>query len=104
MEINGKYPPIDQSVRPDRVDVQEQQKQRLQKTDSGTVVADQDKVELSVGSREIQNLDAMIQATPDVREGLVEQIRQSLTDGTYNVKAEQVADKIIGGSLIDQTF
>jgi negative regulator of flagellin synthesis FlgM len=104
MEINGKYPPIDQSVRPDRIEVQEPQKQRLQKTDSGTAVTGQDRVELSVRSREIQNLDQMIQATPDVREGLVERIRQSLTDGTYNVKAEQVADKIIGGSLIDQIF
>ena len=104
MEINGKYPPIDHSVRADRVEVQEQQRQRFQKADREPAVADRDRVELSVRSREIQNLDELIQATPDVREALVERIRQSLVNGTYNVKAEQVADKIIGGSLIDQIF
>jgi flagellar biosynthesis anti-sigma factor FlgM len=104
MEINGKYPLIDQSLRTDRVDVQEQQQQRFQKADRGPAVAHQDRVELSVRSREIQNLDELIQATPDVREALVERIRQSIGNGTYNVKAEQVADKIIGGNLIDQIF
>jgi len=104
MEINGKYPLIDQGLRTDRVDVQEQQQQRFQKADRGPAVAHQDGVELSVRSREIQNLDELIQATPDVREALVERIRQSIVNGTYNVKAEQVADKIIRGSLIDQIF
>jgi negative regulator of flagellin synthesis FlgM len=104
MEINGKYPLIDQSLRADRVEVQEQQRQRFQKADRGPAVAQPDRVELSVRSREIQNLDELIQATPDIREALVERIRQSIGNGTYNVKAEQVADKIIGGSLIDQIF
>jgi anti-sigma28 factor (negative regulator of flagellin synthesis) len=46
----------------------------------------------------------LTQSTPDVREGLVEQVRNLIENGTYNVKAEHVADKILSGNLIDQIF
>jgi negative regulator of flagellin synthesis FlgM len=104
MEINNKSPLIDLGTRADRLELQEQYRQRFQKPVRGNAVSDPDRVELSVRSREIQHLDALIQSTPDVREAVVEKIRQSLESGTYNVRAEQVADKIVGGSLIDEIF
>jgi negative regulator of flagellin synthesis FlgM len=107
MEINGKSPLIDLSTRTNRLEVQDQQAQqvqRFQKTAVGSEVADRDRVELSVRSREIQHINDLIQSTPDVREGLVQRVRQSLDSGTYNVKAEQVAERIICGSFIDQVF
>ncbi len=104
MEINSKSPLVDLATRVDRLDVQEQQAQRNTKTGRDLVAADPDRVEISVRSREIQHLDEMIQATPDVREALVLQVRRSIEGGTYNVKAEQIADKILGGNLIDEIF
>ena len=105
MEINGKSPLIDFGSRTNRLEVQEQQQQqRLQKTGRESVARDPDRVELSVRSREIQHLDELIQSVPDVREALVERVRQSIVNGTYNVRAEQIADKILGGGLIDQNI
>jgi negative regulator of flagellin synthesis FlgM len=104
MEINGKSPLIDLSTRLDRIDVQEQQAQRFQKAGRDPAVNDPDRVELSVRSREIQHLDELIRSTPDVREALVEQVRRSIENGTYNVRAEQVAEKILGGNFIDEIF
>ena len=104
MEINGKSPLVDLSIRADRLTAQEQQAQRFQKADRGSVATDPDRVELSVRSREIQRIDELIRSTPDVREGVVERVRLSIESGTYNVRAEQVADKILGGNLIDDLF
>jgi flagellar biosynthesis anti-sigma factor FlgM len=102
MEINGKSPLIDLSTRANRLTIQEQQAQRYQKIESGPVVADPDRVELSVRSREIQHINDLIQSTPDVREGVVERVRRSIENGTYNVRAEQIADKILGGDFLDE--
>ncbi len=104
MEINNKSPLIDLGARADRLQLQEQIAQRIQKPGRESINSNLDRVELSVRSREIQHLDDLIQATPDVRESIVQKVRQSLENGTYNVKAEQVADKILGGSLIDEIF
>ncbi len=104
MEINGKSPLIDLSTRAMRLEVQEQQAQRLQKADRTSVTADPDRAEFSVRSREIQNINDLIHSTPDVREGVVERVRRSIENGTYNVRAEQIAEKILGGNLLDQLF
>ena len=104
MEINGKSPLIDLGARVDRLEIQDQQAQRFRKANRESVGSGPDRVELSVRSREIQHLDELIESTPDVREALVEQVRRSIENGTYNVKAEQVAERILGGNLIDQIF
>jgi len=102
MEINNKSPLVDPGVRVDRLGLQDQQAQRFNKADRNPAVEDPDRVEISIRSREIQHLDEMIRATPDVREALVLQIRKSIENGTYNVRAEQIAEKILGGNLIDE--
>jgi negative regulator of flagellin synthesis FlgM len=104
MEINGKSPLIDLSTRTSQLETFEQQTQRFQKTERGSIPADPDRVELSVRSREIQHIDELIRSTPDVREGVVARVRLSIEDGTYNVRAEQVADKILGGNFFDQIY
>jgi negative regulator of flagellin synthesis FlgM len=68
------------------------------------VTSESDRVEISIRSREFQRLDELIQSIPDIREARVEQIRQAIENGTYNVRAEQVAERILGGALIDETF
>jgi negative regulator of flagellin synthesis FlgM len=104
MEIDGKSPLIDLGNRLTRLEIQEQQAQRFVRSGQESVKSESDRVELSVRSREFQHLDELIQSIPDVREAKVEQIRKAIESGTYNVRAEQVADKILGGNLIDEIF
>ena len=102
MEINGTNPLIglDNSVQ--RLETSQQSEPAPKK--SGEERSDSDRLELSVRSREISHLDELIRSTPDVRESKVEQVRKDLENGTYNVKAEKIAEKIIGGNLLDEIF
>ncbi len=99
MEINGKNPIALNAAVP-RLDVQVQIARAPKAGEDGAGTAS-DRIELSVRSRD---LDLMIQSTPDIREARVEQVRQAIESGTYNVKAEMIADKIVGGNLIDEIF
>ena len=69
---------------------------------SGGESSDSDRIELSVRSREIAHFNDLIQSTPDIRESRVSEIRMQLENGTYNVKAEKIAEKIIGGNQLDE--
>ena len=101
MEINGSKPLVGLNASLQNLDLQKQN-QRSPKTGEENSTSDRDRIELSVRGREIQHLDNLILSTPDVREAKVEQVRSAIENGTYNVKAEKIADKILGGSLIDQ--
>lgn len=103
MEIDGKNPLVGPNSSLHLIEVQSQ-RQRVQKTSEESPRSDNDRIELSVRSREILHLDEMIRSTPDIREAKVEQVRSAIENGTYNVKAEKIADKIIGGNLIDKVF
>ncbi len=100
MEINGKNPIALNAAVP-RLDMQQVQIARAPKAGEDGTGAASDRIELSVRSRD---LELMIQSTPDIREARVEQVRQAIESGTYNVKAEMIADKIVGGNLIDEIF
>ncbi len=101
MEINGSKPLVDLNASLQKLDLP-QQNQRSPKTGEGNSVPERDRIELSVRGREIQHFENLIQSTPDIREAKVEQVRSAIENGTYNVKAEKIADKILGGNLIDR--
>ena len=103
MEINGKNPLTAVHGGVQRLDLQ-QPAQRVQRPGDDYPQLGSDRIELSVRSREINHLDELIRSTPDVREARVEQIRSAIENGTYNVKAEKIAEKILGGNLIDEVF
>jgi len=64
----------------------------------------QDKVELSNHGKDITRFIDLINAVPDIRELRVEEMHSAIESGIYNVKAEQVAQKIIGGDLLHELF
>jgi len=99
MEINGNNPLIGLTKNVQRLDAP-QQSERVEK--HGRADSDVDRLELSVRSLEISHLEDLIRSTPDVREERVEQMRNQIERGTYNVKAENIAEKIIGGDLLDE--
>ncbi|MBO8142878.1 MAG: flagellar biosynthesis anti-sigma factor FlgM [Firmicutes bacterium] len=61
-----------------------------------------DRVELSQESREVQAARQAIARTPDVREETVARIKAALETGTYRVSGLQVAQKMLGRTLVDR--
>ena len=69
---------------------------------SGTA-ADIRKTELPDSDRSFLRFDDMIFSVPDVRESSVEEVLSSIgSDAYYNVKAEQIAEKIMKGDLLNE--
>jgi negative regulator of flagellin synthesis FlgM len=71
---------------------------------SGGEGTDSDRLELSVRGLEISHLNDLIQSAPDIRESKVDRVRREIEGGTYNVKAEKIADKLIADNLLDEVF
>jgi len=103
MEINNKSLLTGLNGGLDRVDLDPRQK-RPEPAEQDGIPSGSDRIELSVRGREIQHLDQLIQAAPDVRQEKIDAVRSAIEAGTYNVKAEKIADKIIGGGIIDSIF
>ncbi len=66
----------------------------------------EDSVSLSETSREMQIAKEEVTSTPDtsaqeIREEKVEQLRQEVNEGKYQVNADQVAEKLIGSIISD---
>lgn len=101
MEINGTNPLIGLIKNVQRLDATQQS---VRSSTVGGSGGGSDRLELSVRSLEMTRFDDLIQSVPDVREDRVEQIRSEIEAGTYNVKAEKIAEKIIGGNLLDEVF
>jgi negative regulator of flagellin synthesis FlgM len=99
MEINGTNPLIGLN---NKVQTEDASQQKAQAEKSSGVPTDSDRLELSVRTREMSHLEELIQSTPDIREDRVEQVRRDVEGGTYNIKAEKIAEKMIGGNLLDK--
>jgi negative regulator of flagellin synthesis FlgM len=104
MEINGKQPLASLDSMVQRLEAQQNMSSRAVRPDAENRGLGADRVELSVRGLQIQNLDQLIRSTPDIREGRVEEVRSMIQAGTYNVRGEQIAEKIISGSLVDEVF
>jgi negative regulator of flagellin synthesis FlgM len=61
----------------------------------------QDKVELSVQSKEMQKIYDLLQTAPDVRDEKVSALKKSIQEGQYQIDSEAVADKMIRESILD---
>jgi negative regulator of flagellin synthesis FlgM len=103
MEIDGKNPLVGLSTGVERLEVV-QQPERSKRTSEEKSNGESDRIEFSVQGRDIQRLDELIRSTPDIRQARVDQVRGAIENGTYNVKAEKIADKMIVGSMLNETF
>jgi len=54
-----------------------------------------DSVEISERARELARAQQAVEASPDVREDKVAELKKQIEDGTYNVPAEALADKLL---------
>ena len=62
----------------------------------------EEKVELSAKARDIQKIKKALDNVPDIRGEKVAQLKRSIEEGTYNVKAENVARKMLKENLLDE--
>ncbi|MBN2515999.1 MAG: flagellar biosynthesis anti-sigma factor FlgM [Deltaproteobacteria bacterium] len=68
---------------------------------AGINTVQEEKVSLSAKGRDIQQARKAINNLPDVRTEKVEDLRNQIEQGTYHVNSEEIAEKMIGESLID---
>jgi flagellar biosynthesis anti-sigma factor FlgM len=61
--------------------------------------SDNDVAQLSTGSDAIENLKSQLNGVGDVRQQLVDNLRQSLSTGTYKVSPDGIADKMLADSI-----
>ncbi|MFB3901869.1 MAG: flagellar biosynthesis anti-sigma factor FlgM [Acidobacteriota bacterium] len=71
---------------------------------SGRPVGPQvDRIELSVTAKELQALYRENGESEEIRSERVEEIRSQVEAGTYDIRAEEIAEAIITGHLIDKS-
>jgi len=60
-----------------------------------------DSVELSTEAKIMQEAVKVLETLPDVREEKVEQIKQQIADGTYEIDSKKISEKMIKESVVN---
>ena len=98
MEIRGDHP--DKPVNPaQQTDAAAHRPVRPGQVHTQATSADQ--VDLSPRAKEIQQAARVLAQTPDVRKAQVAEIKRAVEGGTYSVKADQLAGKMVKDALLD---
>jgi negative regulator of flagellin synthesis FlgM len=63
-----------------------------------------DTVVISETAKRIQAAQSLLETTPDVRSEKVAEIKRRIEDGTYEIKPDQIAEKMIRESLLNDLF
>lgn len=63
-----------------------------------------DTVVISDTAKRIQEAQSQIQAIPDVRADKVAELRAQIENGSYQIKPDKIADKMIRESLLNDLF
>ena len=61
-----------------------------------------DQISLSGTAKEIGRLQMEVSKLPDVRTDKVEELKNAINSGTYNVKGDAVAGKLLKNAIIDK--
>ena len=62
---------------------------------------DTDQVRISTRAKQFQKAYELVAQTPDVRAEKVTPLQDAIKTGTYNVRGEQVANKLIANTILD---
>lgn len=54
--------------------------------------------------KEIEMINKIVKAAPDIREDKIAAIKQAIKNGAYVVYSKKIAERMIRESLFDQTF
>ena len=73
---------------------------KVKKTGSTQSVVTRDSVEISSFGRELQVAKQAVAQAPDIREEKVEELKNSIANGTYSVPMGALADKLLNGFTV----
>lgn len=79
----------------------EDPKAAVDKTTSQVETNPEEKVSISNESRDAVMMRGIINNLPDIREDKVQELKARIENGTYEVKSEDIARKIVAESIID---
>lgn len=63
-----------------------------------------DTVQLSGRGREVQKVREAALEAPEVRESRVAELKSAIQAGTYNVRGEKIASKMLADNLVNKLF
>ena len=66
------------------------------KTTKAEEVQGKERYEASGFAKEYQIAKNAIKNAPDIREDKIEKLQEAISTGTYNVSAQEIADKMVG--------
>jgi flagellar biosynthesis anti-sigma factor FlgM len=76
-------------------------RQDIDKAVSGTLLPQEEKVDLSTKAKDIQRIKARLADIPDIREERVQELKAEIAKGTYRVSGEKIAEKMVEEALVD---
>lgn len=60
-----------------------------------------ERVDLSAKAKEFQQIRQILDQTPDVRDGKIQELKDRIESGNYTIDSGKIAAKMLGESLID---
>ena len=74
---------------------------KAEKTGGGSGPQRADEVTISREALSAQQVRKYLQEMPEVRTGRVLELQERIQSGTYDVSGEEIADKMLGRSIVD---
>ncbi|MBO8126916.1 MAG: flagellar biosynthesis anti-sigma factor FlgM [Firmicutes bacterium] len=81
---------------------QQSKVKRSAKTEKAAPSMGKDKMVISNESKTVQAVKQRLASVPEIREDKVNQLREAVKTGTYNVSGREVAEKVLGRSIVDR--
>jgi negative regulator of flagellin synthesis FlgM len=80
----------------------EKTKEKTGEGKSGEILGQNDQIDLSGAARDIGRLQMEVSKLPDVRPDRVEEVKNAINAGTYDVKGDAVAGKLLKDAIVDK--
>lgn len=71
------------------------QANKTKKISKSSEIEKKDQFEISQSAKDYQTAKKALSQTPDIREDKVAEIKNAMNTGTYNVSAQEIADKMV---------
>lgn len=71
------------------------QANKTKKISKSSETEKKDQLEISQSAKDYQTVKNALSQTPDIREDKVAEIKNAMNTGTYNVSAQEIADKMV---------
>lgn len=101
MEISDKSPA---QINPYIKQVQPEAAEADPAAEKSRSASTEDRVELSQSAKDLSMAQAALNEIPDIRTDRVSQVKQQLDSGTYEIRSDKTAGKMIKEALINELF